>query len=105
MFSHTLLVEILAIIFSTISGTINLVVAVTIVPFWKSLKPEDFLDWFGRYSKLFGSMSAPVTLLAIVFTGWSMVSGWNNRIVRPAGFRACADGLRPTNRSTFRSAT
>jgi len=54
------------------------VVAVIILPFWRSLEPEPFQDWFGRYSKMFGSFPAPVTLLAIIFTGWSMVNGWND---------------------------
>ena len=72
------LVQVFAIAFSGMAGTANFVVAFAIFPFWRSLDAQAFVNWFGTYAKGFGIVAAPLTILAIAFTVWSLVRSWSD---------------------------
>ena len=71
MSSSEALVHALAVACAAVAATTNLVVAVAVVPFWKSLDPDEFLDWFARYASRFGMISPPFGLLGAAFSTWA----------------------------------
>jgi hypothetical protein len=50
-------------------GTMILI-AIVLVPFWKAMQPQEFLDWFSNYGDKIGSLMIPlgpgVLILAII---------------------------------------
>ncbi len=77
MFSGTLLIQALAVTCAAGTATANLVLAVAVLPFWKTLEPDAFLDWFSRYANRFGLISAPLGILGVIFTSWALVNAWD----------------------------
>ena len=73
MSSRDLLVQVLAVVGATGTATTNLVLAVAVMPFWKSLEPEAFLDWFSKYASRFGLISLPFGLLGAIFSAWALM--------------------------------
>ncbi len=73
MSARDLLIHALSVACATGTAVTNLVVAVAVIPFWKSIEPEDFLDWFSRYANRFGLISPPLGLLGAGFTAWATV--------------------------------
>lgn len=73
MSNQSLLVEVLAVVCATGTAVANLVLAVAVIPFWKTLEPEAFLDWFSRYANRFGLISAPLGFLGVIFSAWALI--------------------------------
>lgn len=53
-----------------------LLIAVSVVPFWQSLEPPEFLSWFARYSSLIGGLMVPLGAIATLTTVVAALSAW-----------------------------
>ncbi len=78
MSSRELLVQVLAVVGAVGTATTNLVLAVAVMPFWKSLEPDAFLDWFSKYASRFGLISPPFGLLGAIFSAWALTEAEGN---------------------------
>ena len=55
-----------------------LTIGLTLGPYWKSLPPAEFLDWFSRHSHLVGQTIAPVLFPTLLGLAGSLWLGWSD---------------------------